>query len=231
MTDGLFGYVHSFEPLGSFDGPGLRTVVFLSGCPMRCKYCHNPDMLGGGGGEKMSVSAVVEKALRYRAYNSGGVTLSGGEPLMQEEFVVGLLRELKKKRIHTALDTAGRVYCEEALSLASLVILDIKHTDEAAFKELCGFAPDNMLRTLEFLKKKRKKFWVRQVTVPGITDGEDNIKKLKQMAFGAEKIELLPYHTMGVYKWEKLGLSYPLEGVKEPSPETMNRLNALLNDR
>ena len=232
MTDELIGYVHSFEPLGSFDGPGLRTVVFLSGCPMRCKYCHNPDMFGAAGGEKMTVGEVVDKCLRYRAYNrGGGVTLSGGEPLMQERFAAELLREFKKRRIHTALDTAGSVYSEEALSLASLVILDIKHTDEAAFKELCCFSSDNMLRTLEYLKKKRKRFWVRQVIVPGITDGEDNIKKLKAMAKGAEKIELLPYHTMGVYKWEKLGLSYPLANVSEPSAETMQRLNALLNDR
>ncbi len=228
MTEN-FGYVHSFEPLGSFDGPGLRTVVFLSGCPMRCKYCHNPDMFGEASGEKMSVNAVVEKCLRYRAYNrGGGVTLSGGEPLLQTEFVTDLLKAFKVRRGHTALDTAGSVYSEEALSLASLVILDIKHTNEAAFKELCGFSPDNMLRTLEYLKKQRKRFWVRQVIVPGITDGEDNIRKLKVMATGAEKIELLPYHKMGVYKWEKLGLSYPLAGVSEPTAETMQRLNALL---
>ena len=225
------GVVHSFEPLGSFDGPGLRTVVFLSGCPMRCKYCHNPDMLQGGG-EKMTARQVVEKCMRYRAYTKGGgVTLSGGEPLMQGEFTESLLELFRQKRVHTALDTAGSIYNERALSLASLVILDIKQTASQAFEELCSYPWDNTMRTLEYLKKKRKRFWVRQVIVPGITDGEDNVRRLKEMAKGAEKIELLPYHTMGVHKWEKLGIAYPLSGVKEPTKATMDRLNGIISGK
>lgn len=229
MTNEITGYVHSFEPLGSFDGPGLRTVVFLSGCPMRCKYCHNPDMLFSQG-EEMSVSQVLDKCDRYRVYTkNGGVTLSGGEPLMQGEFTRQLLSELNKRKVHTALDTAGSFYDEEALSLASLVILDIKHTLEEEFEKLCAYPWDNMKRTLEFLKRRRKKFWVRQVIVPGITDTEDNIRRLKEMAKGAQKVELLPYHTMGIHKWEKLGIDYPLKGVIPPSKATMEILNNIIH--
>lgn len=224
----VLGRVHSFETLGALDGPGLRVVVFLSGCPMRCKYCHNADAMTGDG-EIMSADAVVEKCLRYRAYTQdGGVTLSGGEPLFQTDFAVDILKKLKKRRIHTALDTSGSVYSEQALSAADLVILDIKHTEAAEFEKLCGFPTDNTLKTLEFVKRNKIPFIVRQVIVPGITDGEENLKRLSEMAEGAERVELKPYHTMGVYKWEKAGLNYGLKGVPAASKEVMDRANAIL---
>lgn len=227
----MTGYVHSFEPMGTLDGPGLRTVVFLSGCPMRCKYCHNPDALTFGGGKEMSAEQVVERCLKDRAFTArGGVTLSGGEPLMQGEFTREILYLLKKKRVHTALDTAGSIYDEKALLLARLVILDIKHTDEKEFEKLCGYTMDNTLKTLEFLKRKKLAFWVRQVTVPGITDGAENLKKLATLSRGAEKVELLPYHTMALHKWEKLNLDYPLKGVKAADSELMARCNSQLEE-
>lgn len=225
----VMGRVHSFETLGALDGPGLRTVVFLSGCPMRCKYCHNADALFADSGTLMSAQQVADKCLKYRSYQKeGGVTLSGGEPLFQTEFAVEILRLLKKKRIHTVLDTSGSVYCEQALKLASLVILDIKHTDGEHFKDLCGFPMDNTLRTLDFLKRQKIPFWIRQVTVPSITDTERNLRQLARLSEGAQRVELKPYHTMGKYKWEKAGLRYSLEGVPDADNELMKRVNEIL---
>ncbi len=231
MKEEVYGYVHSFEPVGTHDGPGLRTVVFLSGCPMRCKYCHNPDALAFGGGERTSAEKVVERCLKDRAFTSGGgVTLSGGEPLAQGEFAKEILRLLKRKRVHTALDTAGSVYDEEALTLAKLVILDIKHTDKDEFQKLCGHKIDNTLKTLEFLKRKKIPFWIRQVIVPNITDDSNNLKELARLSLGAQKVELLPYHTMGVHKWEKLNMPYPLSGVKAADKDLTERCNAELKE-
>lgn len=229
MTEEAKGFVHSFEPLGAFDGPGLRCVVFLAGCPMRCRYCHNPDMLESGAGKLMSVKEVADRVCRDRAYIEG-VTLSGGEPMLQREFTLELLKTFKRRRLHTALDTAGSVYDERILDLSSLVILDIKHTDKGEFARLCGYDADNTFKTLEYLKKSGKPFWIRQVIVPGITDGEKNIRALARMSEGAQKAELLPYHTMGVDKWEKLGLSYSLYGVSPPSKEDMARAEGVLCD-
>ena len=222
------GYISSLEPFGTFDGPGIRTVFFLSGCPMRCKYCHNPETLFEKG-SPVSVKELLDRAKRDTAYTSG-ITLSGGEPMFQRDFSVALLEEFKKEGIHTALDTAGSVFDEEILSLTDLVILDIKHTDEAAFFDLCGYKSDNTFRTLDYLKKIKKPFWVRQVTVPEITDGEKNLKELARISSGAERIELLPYHAMGKRKWDKLGIAYPFVGVKEPSAEDMKRCNEILKE-
>ncbi|MCI8613297.1 MAG: pyruvate formate lyase-activating protein [Clostridia bacterium] len=223
----IYGCVHSIEPVGAHDGPGLRTVVFLSGCPMRCKYCHNPDAAVGGGA-RMSAKEVVDRCLKDRAFTNG-VTLSGGEPAMQRRFALEILKSLKRRRIHTALDTSGSVYDEEILKACSLVILDIKHTDAAAFENLCMHGADNTFKTLAYLKKNRIPFWVRQVIVPGITDGEENLKNLAQLSVGAEKVELLPYHTMGIAKWEKLGLDYPLKGVPAADDALMKKCNEIFS--
>lgn len=222
------GYIHSIETLGALDGPGLRTVVFFSFCPMRCKFCHNADTWGQG--EEWEAEKLVEFCKRYKNYYGkfGGVTLSGGEPLMQKDFCLAVLKGLLKEDINVAIDTGGGLFEKEILSLASLIILDIKHTDKEAFYKLTGVSQDNLIKTLEYLNDNDKKFWVRQVIIPGITDGEENIKKLKKMSGKAEKIELLPYHTMGAEKWEKLGIVYPLEGINPPSNETMEKLNKIL---
>lgn len=227
----MTGRVHSFETLGALDGPGLRTVVFLSGCPMRCRYCHNADALFPDSGAEMTVDEVVRKCLRYRSYQkNGGVTLSGGEPLLQAAFTTALLKAFKKHRVHTALDTAGSVYCEEALINACLVLLDVKHTDAEQFEKLCAYPMDNTLKTLRFVQEHKIPFWIRQVIVPGITDNEQNLKRLAALSRGAQKVELKPYHTMGAYKWERAGLQYTLDGVPAASNECMERVNRILEE-
>lgn len=220
--------IHSVETLGALDGPGIRTVIFFSGCPMRCVYCHNPDTWKGG--EARDEREIADMCNRYKTYygKEGGVTLSGGEPLMQSEGAVNLLALLSERGIHTAIDTGGGIFCPEALNLSDLVILDIKHPDADKFKEITGTEQIPLLKTLEYLKIHGKRFWVRHVCVPGITDTAKDVLKVKKMAEGAEKIELLPYHTMGVHKWEKLGLCYPLKGVPPLSEEKLRELNSLL---
>ncbi len=229
------GFVHSFETLGALDGPGIRTVVFLSGCPMRCAYCHNPDTWQLASGTKMKAEEVFHKVQRYKPYfkENGGITLSGGEPLMQAGFAVEIFRLCQADGIHTALDTSGAIVsdaAEELLELTDLVILDIKHTDPEAFLALTGYEMRHVLRFLQLCRKKKNVLWLRQVIVPGITDNEKNILALRKLAEenGAEKIELLPYHTHGVFKWEKLSLPYPLAGVQPPEESSMKKLRNLL---
>ncbi len=220
--------IHSIETLGALDGPGIRTVVFFSGCVMRCKYCHNPDTWQGG--DERDEAELAEWCVRYKTYygNSGGVTLSGGEPLFQKEGAVKLLSELKSRQIHTALDTGGGVFCPDALELADLTIIDIKHPEPDAFLKLTGVPQKSLIQSLEYLRERGKKFWVRLVCVPKLTDNPEIVKEVKRMAAGAEKIELLPYHTMGVHKWQKLGLEYPLEGVPPLSQERLEELKLIL---
>jgi len=187
-------------------------------------------MFCAAGGEEKSVEELVRFCTRYKNYygHDGGVTLSGGEPLLQYEAAAQLLTALKKEGIHTALDTSGAVFNKKALAAADLVILDIKHTDPSAFLDLTGHAIFNTLKALEFLKSAGKPFWVRQVIVKGITDGHEQILALKKMAAGAARIELLPYHTLGVHKWEKCGLDYTLADLKPPSEGAMEKLKRLL---
>ena len=228
MSDKL--RIHSIETLGALDGPGIRTVVFFQGCPMRCAYCHNADTFDPSGGREESVETLAAFCERYKNYygKKGGVTLSGGEPLMQSRGAVALMRELKSRGIGTALDTAGSVFSPEALDEADLVILDIKHTDKDKFFALTGYPADNSFKTLEYLKKNKKRFWVRQVILSGVTDSEMQIKKLKEMAQGAEKTELLPFHNMGEKKWKAAGVEYTLKDAVPPSKEIMDRLNKVL---
>lgn len=222
--------IHSIETLGALDGPGIRTVLFFSGCPMRCMYCHNPDTWQGG--EARDEIELADFCARYKAYygKTGGVTLSGGEPLMQAAGAVRLLHALHERGMHTALDTGGGVYCPEALAAADLILLDIKHPDPDEFLRLTGVRQDALVKTLVYLRAHGKRFWVRHVCVPEITDTAETVLQVKAMAAGAEKIELLPYHTMGVHKWEKLGLSYPLIGVPPLSDRKLRELNAVLNE-
>lgn len=224
------GKIHSFETLGGLDGPGIRTVIFLQGCPMRCKYCHNADTFDVSGGIDMTVKETIEFCRRYKNYygEKGGVTLSGGEPLFQSEFIIALLEAFKRENIHTVLDTSGCVYAPRALDLADLIILDIKHTDPAEFEKLTGHSMENTLKTLEYCKLKKHKYWIRQVIACGITDNESQVAALKAMSGNAEKIELLPYHDMGKDKWEKAGLEYQLF-VDPPTIELMEKLHKLVN--
>lgn len=238
----MFGRIHSFESFGTVDGPGIRFVVFLQGCPLRCQYCHNPDTWGEGG-EKYSAEEVVRRALRYKNYfgEQGGVTVTGGEPLLQIDFVIELFTLLKEQGIHTCVDTSGFTYNEESpqsvekhtklLEVTDLFLLDIKHIDDTACKKLTGQSNKNTLAFAKFLSDNGKKTWLRQVLVPNITDSEADLKKTRefiQTLKTVEKVEVLPYHTLGVVKYEKLGLDYPLKDVQTPSKESVENAKRIL---
>lgn len=237
------GNIHSFESFGTVDGPGIRYVVFMQGCPMRCKYCHNPDTWKFGAGKNYTAEAVFKEILKYKNYiKNGGVTVSGGEPLMQPDFVAELFSLLKSEGIHTALDTSGVTFDKDnpqsverhlnVLRYTDLVLLDIKHIDGERHKDLTGLSNENTLDFARFLSGNGKKMWIRHVLVPGITDNDEYLEKLKQFISGlktVEKTEVLPYHTMGEVKYEKLGLLYPLKGVQQPSKERIENAKNILN--
>lgn len=225
------------------DGPGIRFVVFLQGCPMRCKYCHNPDTWATGVGTEYSAEQVAKNALRYKNYfsNGGGVTVSGGEPLLQTGFVKELFTILKANAIHTALDTSGTVYSEgnkgeidELLKVTDLVLLDIKHINPQEHKALTGRDNKNILAFAHHLSDIGKPMWIRHVLVPGITDNDEYLKELSTFISSlktVEKVEVLPYHTMGVVKYEKLGVDYPLKGVQPPTAERVKNAKQILCSR
>lgn len=237
----MTGKIHSFESLGTVDGPGIRFVVFLQGCPMRCKYCHNPDTWDFGGGTRYSAEEVASRALRYRNYikNGGGVTVSGGEPLMQTEFVTELFSILKTNGIHTAIDTSGITFdigdCEKIKTLldyTDLVLLDIKHIDDNEHRALTGFGNKNVLEFAKFLSDNGKDIWIRHVLADGITDDDGYLQELGKFIGKLEtvkKIEVLPYHNMGEAKYVKLGLPYPLKGNKPPERERIENAVRILN--
>lgn len=236
------GNIHSFESFGTVDGPGIRYVVFMQGCPMRCKYCHNPDTWQVGAGKKYTAEAVFKEILKYKNYiKSGGVTVSGGEPLLQAEFIAELFRLLKAEGIHTALDTSGVTFDKDnpqsvekhlsVLRYTDLVLLDIKHIDEDEHKALTGFSNKRTLDFAQFLSENGKKMWIRHVLVPDITDKDEYLQKLKQFISGlktVERVEVLPYHTMGEVKYEKLGLLYPLKGVQPPAKQRIENARKIL---
>ena len=234
----MTGRIHSFESFGTVDGPGIRYVVFLQGCPLRCQYCHNPDTWATGGKE-YTAEEVVRQALRYKNYfgEKGGVTVTGGEPLLQIDFVTELFTLLKEKGIHTGVDTSGIAFKKEnavsvekhekLLEVTDLFLLDIKHIDSEGHKALTGQDNANTLAFAKFLSERGKKTWIRHVLVPGITDDDEQLQKLREFVDGlssVEKIEVLPYHTLGVVKYEKLGMEYPLKDVSAPDKERV--LNA-----
>ncbi len=229
------GYVHSIETLGALDGPGLRVVVFMQGCPLRCRYCHNPDTWPMAGGTEYAPTQLIAKIKRYKPYflHGGGVTVSGGEPLLQQEFVKEFFKLSQKEGIHTALDTSGFKLddgTKELLEYTDLVILDVKHSSSASFYELTGHKMQGLLNFLAYCKKKQQPLWLRQVLVPGLTDSEEQIKDLAQLMRGANltKAELLPYHTLGVKKWQALGYDYTLEDVQPPSAAELAKWQQLL---
>lgn len=233
------GRVHSYESFGTVDGPGIRFVLFLQGCPMRCKYCHNPDTWEIRGGTVRSAEEVAAQICKYRRYfgEKGGVTVSGGEPMLQAEFVCDLFALLKEEGIHTCLDTSGVLYREgdetqeKLLALTDLVLLDIKHIDAEAHRALTGWSNESVLALARRLSERKKPFWVRHVLVPGCTDDEGALRRLKaflQSLVSLERVEVLPYHTMGVPKYERLGIAYPLAGVQPPSKERVERAKQIL---
>jgi len=215
------GRVHSIESMGLVDGPGIRTVVFLQGCNLRCVYCHNPDTWALNKGIEMSSEEVIKKIKRFKPYfkDNGGVTFSGGEPLAQPEFLLELLKGCKKEGIHTCIDTAGFASgeYEEILKYTDLILYDIKHEDYDKYYEITKQKQDKTLDFIEQVQKHNIPIWIRHVVVPGISDGEEHMKKLKEYIStikNVEKVELLPFHQLGANKYELMGTSYPLKDKK-----------------
>ena len=226
----MIGYIHSFETFGSVDGPGVRFVVFVSGCVMRCQYCHNPDTWQRGS-ETHTAAEVLEKALKYKTYwgKEGGITVSGGEPMMQMPFVTELFAAAKAKGINTCLDTSGimfrgdnRAEVDALLNVTDLVMLDIKHIDDEEHKKLTGQSNENILAFAKYLDERKIPVWIRHVVVPNITLDEDELFRLGKFIgtlSNVKKVETLPYHSFGRYKYEKLGIDYPLGDTPDVTRE------------
>ena len=239
------GYIHSTESFGSVDGPGVRFVIFVSGCPMRCQFCHNPDTWNMQAGEKKSADELLKQALRYRAYwkDGGGITVSGGEPLMQINFLLELFKKAKEQGIHTTIDTSGAPFTREEpffgkfnelMKYTDLLLVDIKHIDEEQHKILTGRTNKNILDMAEYLSEIGKPVWIRHVLVPGLSDDDAALGKLRTFLdslSNVDKVEVLPYHTMGVQKYHKLGIPYSLEGVQPPAKERVENAKRILRGR
>ncbi len=225
------GRIHSIESMGLVDGPGIRTVVFLQGCSLRCRFCHNPDTWDFESGEIMEPAQLVQKIRRFKPYfkETGGVTFSGGEPLMQPDFLSETLRLCKQESIHTCIDTAG---CgmgnyDEILNHTDLVLLDIKQMDETSYQEMTGRSISHFQQFLQTLKKYQTPIWIRHVVIPGLTDSRTHMEKLQEYVASiphVEKVELLPYHLLGINKYEVMGIPYSLSNVPAMDKEETAKL-------
>lgn len=236
------GYVHSIETFGNVDGPGIRFILFLQGCTLRCKYCHNRDSWKLNEGAKMTVEEIIIEILKYREFfeaSGGGVTISGGEPLLQLEFLVELFKECKKHGIHTNIDTSGGIgltkrnkeLLTELLEYTDLIMLDIKLMDPVGHKELIGVPNDHILKFGRFVAAQETTMWVRRVLVPGLSDSEEDLKAtadyIKELGV-VERAEILPYHPMGESKWEELGYEYPLKNQRIPTKDEVTKAEEIL---
>ncbi len=226
----IYGNIHSIESCGTVDGPGLRFVVFLQGCPMRCQYCHNPDSWSTEENKKMSVDEILEKYDGVKEFlRNGGLTVTGGEPLLQIDFLTELFKQAKEKHIHTALDTSGILFnknntekFDELLKYTDLVLLDIKHINDNEHKKLTGMSNKNILDFAKYLSEKDIPVWIRHVVVPTITDNEKFLLQLGEFLAtlkNVKALDVLPYHDMAIPKYENLKIDYPLKGIKPLSKE------------
>ena len=240
------GRVHSVESFGSADGPGVRYIVFLKGCNMRCKYCHNPDTWAkcgeNDGAKLMTPQEVLKTAMRYKAYwkQTGGITVSGGEALLQIDFVTELFKLAKEKGVNTCLDTSGNPFTveepffgkfNELMKYTDLFMLDIKHIDDEQHKILTGHSNKNILEFARYLSDIKKPIWIRHVLVPERSDYDEYLERLHdfiETLDNVEKVEVLPYHTLGEYKWKELGYDYPLAGIDPPTKERVENANRIL---
>lgn len=236
------GYVHSLETFGLVDGPGVRCVVFLQGCRMRCRYCHNPDTWTMEGGTAWTAKDLFKRVYRYKTYwrENGGLTVSGGEALLQMDFVTALFTLAKQEGVHTAVDTSGNPFSMEPeylekfdrlMQVTDLFILDMKEMNEEKHRKLTGCSNENILAMARYLSDHGKEMWIRHVLVPGLTDAEgdlqalaDFLKELKTVS----RTEILPYHTLGLFKWENLGIPYSLTDVPAPTEEEIQRAKRIL---
>lgn len=240
----LYGNIHSVETFGSVDGPGVRFLIFMQGCAMRCRYCHNPDTWSTAPNRLMTAGELLDTAERYRAYwgDTGGITVSGGEPLLQIDFLTELLQQAKQRGIHTCVDTAGQPFTVEEpffsafrrlLSCTDLFLADIKHIDPQAHLRLTGKPNDNGLQMLRYLSEQHKPVWIRYVLVPGVTDDDAALRRTRgfiDTLTNVERVEVLPYHTLGAYKWKELGLRYSLDDTQPPTPERVRHAEMILRN-
>ena len=238
------GYVHSLESFGSVDGPGVRYVIFLSGCAMRCQFCHNPDTWKMDGGDEVTADEILKRALRFKPYwgKDGGITISGGEPLLQIDFVIELFKKAKELGINTCIDTAGNPFTkeepffskfEELMKYTDLLLLDLKEINPARHKDLTGFDNSNIIEMAKYLSEINKPVWIRHVLVPEHSDFDEDLDALGDFIdtlSNVDRVEILPYHTLGKFKWENLGIPYTLENISPPSAERIenakNRIHA-----
>lgn len=238
------GFIHSIESFGSVDGPGIRYIYFLHGCPLRCKFCHNPDTWANAKATmELTPQEALDKALRYKSYwgEDGGITVSGGEPLLQIDFLIELFKLAKEEGVNTCIDTSGGNFTRsepffskfnELMKYTDLLLVDIKHINSAEHKELTGKPNENILDMAKYLSDINKPVWIRHVLVPGISDKDEYLIELNnfiETLDNVKKVEVLPYHTLGIFKWEELNLEYPLEGVNPPSQDRVDNANKLLH--
>ncbi len=224
------GKIHSIETCGTVDGPGIRYILFTQGCPLRCKYCHNPDTWSIQNGKDVDTDDLINEIIKYKSFmqfSGGGVTVSGGEPLLQPEFVKDLLQKCKANNIHTAIDTSGFISIQKAdpvLDYTDLVLLDIKSYNPDIYKDLTGVSLDPTLAFAKHLNDRKIPVWIRYVLVPGITDHKEDIEHLAEFLSSLdniERIDILPFHKMGEFKWEQIGKNYELADVSEPTSEAL----------
>lgn len=235
-------HVHSTESFGSVDGPGIRFIIFLQGCPMRCAYCHNPDTWAVKGGEERTPISLLDQAERFRSYwgENGGITVSGGEALLQIDELIQLFEEAHRRGINTCLDTSAAPFTrsepffskfERLMAATDTVLLDIKHIDDEAHRQLTRHSNQNILDCARYLSDIHKPVWVRHVLVPDITDNDEALHRLRAFLDtlqNVERVEVLPYHTLGTFKYERLGIPYPLANVESPTAERVDNARRIL---
>lgn len=230
------GNIHSIQSLGTVDGPGIRFVVFLQGCNLRCGCCHNPDTWGFDGGTQYTPQEIVDKAVRYKEYfgETGGITLSGGEPLLQAEFAYEVFNLCHQNGINTCLDTSGSILndtVKKLLTVTDRVLLDIKYTNDEQYREYVGCEMKEPIEFLDYLQSQKIPTTIRQVIIPTLTDSKDNVKELKKIADNAtvvDKIELLPFRKICQTKYDNMGINFKFGHLPEPDADTMKQLNNLI---
>ena len=232
------GRIHSFETLGAVDGPGIRFILFMQGCHLRCKFCHNRDTWDFHGGNEYTVDEIFAKIIKYKNYfiaSNGGVTASGGEPLLQIDFLIELFTKLKNAGISTAIDTSGIININDKvrtlINLTDLFLVDIKCINDDICKDLVGHSNKKELEFIKYLDSINKEIWIRQVIIPGITDKEDDLIMLRDFINSIDsitKVDLLPYHDLGKFKWLELNESYPLDGIRNADESDINRVKHIL---
>jgi pyruvate formate lyase activating enzyme len=236
------GYIHSIESFGSVDGPGIRFLIFLQGCPMRCQFCHNPDSWAVSKQQEMTAEELLDKAERFRSYwgDKGGITVSGGEALLQIDFLLELFTKAHERGINTCLDTSAQPFrrhgewfdkFDALMQVTDTILLDIKHIRDDEHRKLTRCSNQNILDCARYLSDIRKPVWIRHVLVPGITDKDEYLHELADFLStlqNIERIDVLPYHTLGIFKYEKLGIPYPLDGVEPPTKERIENAKTIL---